>query len=67
MVQVVRIPDNKGTRVLYLREGGLLSYRQAPGRLRDCVVRRLPDHEGRVLVEVDGQQQSVPVADLVEA
>lgn len=67
MVQVVRIPDSKGTRVLYLREGGLLSHRQASGRLRDCVVRRLPDHEGRVLVEVDGQQQSVPVTDLVEA
>ncbi|MCO5167588.1 MAG: hypothetical protein M9894_14670 [Planctomycetes bacterium] len=64
MVQVVRIPDSQGTRVLYLREGCVVTYRQG-SRTRDCVLRRLPDHDGRVLVEVDGRQERVAVADLV--
>jgi hypothetical protein len=60
MVQVVRI----GSRVLYLREGCVVTYRQG-ARMRDCVLRELPDHEGRALVEVDGKQERVLVADLV--
>jgi hypothetical protein len=60
MLQVVRI----GSRVLYLREGCVVTYRQG-ARMRDCVLRELPDHEGRALVEVDGKQERVLVADLV--
>ncbi len=64
VVQVVRIPDSKGTRVLYLREGCVVSHRQG-ARTRECVLRKLPDHDGRVLVEVDGKQERVAVVDLV--
>ena len=64
MVQVVRVPSGTGTRTLYLREGCLVTHQQGPRR-RDCVLRQLPDHEGRVLVEVDGKQERVAVADLL--
>lgn len=60
MVQVVRI----GSRVLYLREGCVLTHRQG-ARTRDCVLRQLPDHDGRALIEVDGKQEHVLVADLM--
>lgn len=63
MVQVVRVPSGNGTRTLYLREGGLVTHQQG-SRRRDCVLRQLPDHEGRVLVEVDGKQERLAVADL---
>jgi hypothetical protein len=63
MVQVVRVPSGTGTRTLYLREGCLVTYQQG-SRRRDCVLRQLPDHEGKVLVEVDGKQERVAVADV---
>lgn len=64
VVQVVRIPDSKGTtRVLYLREGCIVSHRQG-ARTRECVLRKLPDHDGRVLVEVDGKQERVALVEL---
>lgn len=60
MVQVIRIPDVvNGTRVLYLREGGIVSHRK-----RDCVLRTLPDRDGRVVVDVDGREERVPVAEI---
>lgn len=65
VVQVVRIPDGKGTtRVLYLREGCVVTHRHG-ARTRECVLRKLPDHDGRVLVEVDGKEERVAVAELV--
>ena len=64
MIQVIRIPDSKGTRVLYLREGCIVTHRQG-ARTRDCVLRKFPDHDGRVLVEVDGKQERVAVVELV--
>ena len=66
MVQVVRITSPGGQRTLYVREGGVLAYR-ALERVRTCIVRRLPDHDGRCMVEMDGREERVPVADLSEA
>jgi hypothetical protein len=66
MVQVVRITSPSGQRTLYVREGGVLTHR-ASERVRTCIVRRLPDHDGRCLVEVDGREERVLVADLSEA
>jgi hypothetical protein len=65
MLQVVRVPGPTGVRFLYLREGGLSSVR-VQDRVRECVVRRLPDTDGRVLVAVDGREERVAVSDLVE-
>ncbi len=65
MVQVVRIAGPQGQRVLYLREGCLASLRRATGEV-ECVVRRLPDFDGRVLVAVDGREVHVPVGELHE-
>jgi hypothetical protein len=65
MVQVLRVTGPAGARTLYLREGGLAAVRRND-RVVECVVRRLPDHDGSVLVTVGGREERVQVKDLLE-